>query len=321
MLMINPNNAHTVRNDSNTQVEWQELPCWKEVECRRRNQPVVNGKPVNMDGEPSVESIMQRLRDSDQTVGPSDVEKMAPGMWLNDSVVNTLVEGVYYYSRAHNSMVVIDSQVAGKITRGDQLQRLLHRMKLPASVGVLNVRNNTHWVAYQLTCGRKEVTPSGHLVASSKSVAEVFMLVLDPLISSDVQYQEFYSWSVEKGLVSLLRKPGVGRSFMPHLLALEALVAWHCRAWHTTMPLVHEWSVTVRLCGTGQQQDSWACGRWAVANVAALIASHMKQCSTLPMPTSYDLVEQWLFRLLELITCGPALACLNPMRKEFIEID
>ena len=62
--------------------------------------------------------------------------------------------------------------------------------------------------------------------------------------------------------------------WMPHWYPhsrLESLAQWHCAAWGCLQGA----QVEVLVQGTEQQKayDDWSCGRWAVANVAALLDS------------------------------------------------
>lgn len=271
-------------------------------------------------------------------VEDEDISSMARGKWMNSQMATMLGEALYNYSRVFNDAVLLDSLITGDIVDGKDnrsIQFVTSRMTSDVSVGVLHVNKN-HWVAFSVVYSEKEHKDVFHPASlRGYSVGDIVMRVLEPMLPAPgtvkgVQSKGFirYNWgrNSKEELVNVTSSLNEQPDYVDKC---EKLLAWHCQVWSRVKRPTHYYHATIRFEGTGQQviikrdqqqraigydvRDCWSCGRWAVANIAVLLAQQLKGWQGQP-PCDYDLVESWLMRLAELVVCGKAEGNMNPLR-------
>ena len=184
--------------------------------------------------------------------------------WAKDEAVATALEVLLHLSGKQRHIMVLGPFDTAQIwddsidsTPGYAAAAMLRAQQQVCTVGVLTVKPSTgrlsmgtHWVSF----------------ACAWTDAGVTMRVFDSMVVSTSRKRSRGTYT-DQGSVRydvLKRMPSAYPA-----QRLERLADWHCTAWACPPGT----RVEVLVQGTGQQGDGWACGRWAVANVAALLDS------------------------------------------------
>lgn len=254
-----------------------------------------------------------------------DIDTMTLGEWMNDAMANLLAEGVYKWLDARKRMFLMDSLSLDYIKRNElgkleSTKRCMMVEKLPSVVGLLNI-GNYHWVCYRVDY-RESVEVDHYTRRPGAAVGRVEMRILDsclPVLSVSgpgllPNQQHDLVWCAGGKMQQSSMFPFPDNDNVVINTTIRPVLEYYSKVFEVCMPPVHKYRATLRVFGTGQQADEWACGRWAVANLATLIMHGPGIHKPLQLPVSFELVQARLLRMAELLLCGEKVVSLNPFK-------
>jgi hypothetical protein len=284
-------------------VQFLELVCWSLLEARSELLPLDRLEDA-MSSHPAFLSYISRHALQDSYVLPggqislpdsllAKLERSGWGRWLDDDTVNSIAWTLYYAcadanfaakDRMHLWDTMYVETAASRLASNNTAFFAHHGslMVLPCSVGIAFVGGN-HYVAFK-----------ANVMGSDCVIVEV----LDSMCTQAAKLQGDY----RDGVFTMPKHWEYVAEPLKAVTALAGAAAVSKGTSKAGGPV----SVTFVQRAMCQQADGWTCGRWAVANLAMLMAeaagSRIK-CADVLTAANYPLVHKEVLRLIAIIVC------------------